>query len=277
MNINMYTSSQGDQIWYNFYQIQLDELGHPPCFQDLQHLEQEGVVPLNLSSSGKNTQTTEEKINRRTTQVGTFEVCVVVHVALRMFILQVLVSQLHFLANRNAELAAVPPLFWPANHIKTGGHVALLSGPAVYSLYYDPNIKFSWGGGGKNSRCNMNIIVYLHSCNFNFKFATNFSNLSILFVFTESILDLWRLFTAIFPINCSPASPTSTSLTALWCLWKTFKPEWKKQVIYIYKFSTENCNTWDWLAAWLDAWRFFLLAVGIFLKRFWRKCICNCF
>ena len=32
-----------------FYQIQLDGLGHP-CFKDLQHLEQEGVFPPNLSS-----------------------------------------------------------------------------------------------------------------------------------------------------------------------------------------------------------------------------------
>ena len=35
-------------------------------------------------------------------------------------------SQLHFPANRNADLA-VPPLFWPVNCIKIGGHVALLS------------------------------------------------------------------------------------------------------------------------------------------------------
>ena len=51
-----------------------------------------------------------------------------------MFIMQVLASQLHFLANRNAGLA-IPPLFWPVNCIKIGGHVALLSGPTVYSLY----------------------------------------------------------------------------------------------------------------------------------------------
>ena len=31
-----------------------------------------------------------------------------------LYIMQVLVSQLHFLANRKAELA-VPPLFWPAH------------------------------------------------------------------------------------------------------------------------------------------------------------------
>ena len=51
-----------------------------------------------------------------------------------MFIMQVLASQLHFQANRNAELA-IPPLFWPVNCIKIGGHVALLSDPTVYSLY----------------------------------------------------------------------------------------------------------------------------------------------
>ena len=45
--------------------------------------------------------------------------------ALRMLIMQVLASQLHFLANKNAELA-IPPLFWPVNCIKIGGHVALL-------------------------------------------------------------------------------------------------------------------------------------------------------
>ena len=52
------------------------------------------------------------EINRKATRVGTFEVCVSTHVSLRMFIMQVLASQLPFLANRNAELA-VPPLFWP--------------------------------------------------------------------------------------------------------------------------------------------------------------------
>ena len=51
-----------------------------------------------------------------------------------MFIMQVLASQLHFLANKNAELA-IPPLFWPVNCIKIEGHVALLSDPIVYSLY----------------------------------------------------------------------------------------------------------------------------------------------
>ena len=52
-----------------------------------------------------------------------------------MFIMQVLASQLHFLANKNAELA-IPPLFWSVSCIKIGGHVALLSDPTVYSLYY---------------------------------------------------------------------------------------------------------------------------------------------
>ena len=53
-------------------------------------------------------------MNRRVTWVGTFEVCVPTHFALRMFIMQVLASQLHFQANRNAELA-IPPLFWAVN------------------------------------------------------------------------------------------------------------------------------------------------------------------
>ena len=48
--------------------------------------------------------------------------------------MQVLASQLHFLANTNAELA-IPPLFWSVSCIKIGGHVALLSDPTVYSLY----------------------------------------------------------------------------------------------------------------------------------------------
>ena len=74
------------------------------------------------------------EINRKATRVGTFEVCVSTHVSLRMFIMQVLASQLPFLANRNAEVA-VPPLFWPDTCIKIGGHVALLSGPTVYTLY----------------------------------------------------------------------------------------------------------------------------------------------
>ena len=58
-----------------------------------------------------------------------------------MFIMQVLASQLHidFLANRNARLD-IPPLFWPVNCIKIGGHVALLSGPTVYFLYCDISV-----------------------------------------------------------------------------------------------------------------------------------------
>ena len=47
--------------------------------------------------------------------------------------MQVLGSQLHFLANRNTGLA-IPPLFWPGNCIKVGGHAVLLSGPTVHSL-----------------------------------------------------------------------------------------------------------------------------------------------
>ena len=59
------------------------------------------------------------------------EVCVLTHDTLCMFIMQVLASQLHFLANRNAELA-VPPLFWPVNCLKIGRHVPLLSYPSIY-------------------------------------------------------------------------------------------------------------------------------------------------
>ena len=59
-------------------------------------------------------------------------------VALCMFIVQVLASQLHFLANRNAGLAILP-LLWPVNCIKIGGHVALLSDPTVHSLYSGVN------------------------------------------------------------------------------------------------------------------------------------------
>ena len=71
-------------------------------------------------------------INRRVTWVGSF--CVPTHVALCMFIMQVLASQLLFLANRNTG-QAIPPLFWPFNWIKSGGHVALLSDPIVNCLY----------------------------------------------------------------------------------------------------------------------------------------------
>ena len=61
------------------------------------------------------TATTEQKINRRVTPVGTFEV----YGALCMFIMQVLASQLHFLASQLH---------------KNRGHV-LLSCPIVHSLY----------------------------------------------------------------------------------------------------------------------------------------------
>ena len=43
---------------------------------------------------------------------------------IRIFIIHVLASQLHFLANRNAEQVA-PSLLWPVNCIKIGGDVAL--------------------------------------------------------------------------------------------------------------------------------------------------------
>ena len=44
--------------------------------------------------------------------------------------MQALAGQLLFLANRNAG-QAIPPLFWPVNCIKIGGHIALLSDPTV--------------------------------------------------------------------------------------------------------------------------------------------------
>ena len=56
---------------------------------------------------------------RMATRVGTFDVCVHAHAALRMFGMQVLASQLHFLVNKNTELVVLP-LFWPVNCIKTG-------------------------------------------------------------------------------------------------------------------------------------------------------------
>ena len=61
------------------------------------------------------------KYKERTTRVGTFEVCVSTHVALCNFIMQVFACQLHFLTNRNAELAD-PPSLWPVNCIKIGRH-----------------------------------------------------------------------------------------------------------------------------------------------------------
>ena len=48
-------------------------------------------------------------------------------------IMQVLASQLPFLANTNTELA-VPPLFRPVNCIKTQRHVALLSSTSGYAI-----------------------------------------------------------------------------------------------------------------------------------------------
>ena len=44
------------------------------------------------------------EIDRKATRVRTFEVCVPTHVTLRMFIRQVLASQLPFLDNRNEHI-----------------------------------------------------------------------------------------------------------------------------------------------------------------------------
>ena len=68
----------------------------------------------------------------RDTQVGTFEVCHSTHVALRMFIMQVLASQLHFLANRNADLFTNT---LARQMHKIEGHVELPSNSSVHSLY----------------------------------------------------------------------------------------------------------------------------------------------
>ena len=89
-----------------------------------------------------NSNSTEYKINRKVTRVGTFEVYVPTHVALRMFHYACFIThvyyagsgQLHFLAKRNAGIA-IPPLLWPVNCIKIGKHVVLLSGPTVHSLF----------------------------------------------------------------------------------------------------------------------------------------------
>ena len=78
--------------------------------------------------------------------------------------MQVLASQLHFLANKNAELA-ISPLFWPVNCIKIGGHVALLSDPTVYSLYCAIGLHASLGIRNKR----FHILICL--CNMNFWFT----------------------------------------------------------------------------------------------------------
>ena len=67
-----------------------------------------------------------------------------------LFIMQVLASQLHFLANRSAELA-VPPFFSPVNCIKIGGHVALLSCRFIYFLFYAKSVS-ACGGVGRRLR-----------------------------------------------------------------------------------------------------------------------------
>ena len=73
------------------------------------------------------------------TRVGTFEVCVLTYNTLRMFIMKVLASQLHFLTNRNAGVV-IQPLSWKVNCIKIGEHVVLLSNPTVHFLYCVPTM-----------------------------------------------------------------------------------------------------------------------------------------
>ena len=117
-------------LWCIFYATVVDP--HPPYQRSSAHLY------LQVLTTQPHT-TCRIETNRRATRVGIFEFCVPTHVALRMFIMEVLASQLPFLANTSASLP-VPLSFWPVNCIKvTGeagrGHVALLSGPTVYSLY----------------------------------------------------------------------------------------------------------------------------------------------
>ena len=83
----------------------------------------------------------------------TVEVSVSTHVALRMFIMQVLASRLHFLANRNTELPG-PLILWPVNCVKMRGHVALVSGPTVYSLSCACTLLHC------NTPCNGNVHIY---------------------------------------------------------------------------------------------------------------------
>ena len=83
---------------------------------------------------------------RAVTPVGTFEVCVPTHAALRIFIMQALASQLHFLTNRNAELA-VPPLLWPVNYIKNRGTCGTAEWPYFFAGLcpgYHSNVKYGF-------------------------------------------------------------------------------------------------------------------------------------
>ena len=98
------------------------------------------------------------------TRVLTSEVFVPTHAALRMFIMQVLANQMHFLTNRNAGLA-IPPLFWPVNCIKMGGTCCtaklpycsfpkLLSYPSImYSLHMVQNLYQLWTASYNYNQC----------------------------------------------------------------------------------------------------------------------------
>ena len=91
------------------------------------NLDQWSQCPCGINLSAQNRKHTEGSLQ------SDCVVCVPTYVELHMFIMQVLVSQLHFQANRNAELA-IPPLFWPVNCIKIEGYFELLSGPAVHRV-----------------------------------------------------------------------------------------------------------------------------------------------
>ena len=58
--------------------------------------------------------------NKQKGHSGRMWVCVPTQVALHVFVMQVLVSQWHFLTKENSELA-FPPLTSPVNCIKIGG------------------------------------------------------------------------------------------------------------------------------------------------------------
>ena len=81
---------------------------------------------------------------------------------------KVLASQLHFLAQRNVELAAAL-LFWPLNCVKigslladailVGGHVALLSGSSVCFLFCaSALIKREWKSSQVLTRIDLYVV-----------------------------------------------------------------------------------------------------------------------
>ena len=73
---------------------------------------------------------------RRAAFVGTFNLPVLAHIALRNLLSPVTGNQLHVFINKHALLAGCSG-FWPVNCTnlhKKWGHIARLSGPSVYSI-----------------------------------------------------------------------------------------------------------------------------------------------